>query len=325
MPAAAPLLPAVLLYLLEEGVVDLVSSDLAQGLASGEDHPVVLATGNAIICVARLARTVDHTAHDRDGEVVLEVLELFLDLRRHPDHVESEGARAARAGDDVGPAVPEVEGREDLVRNRYLLDRVLRERDADGVSYSIGQELPEGRGALYGAWKLGAGLRDAEVQRRVRVFAELLVRLDHLGDVARLQGDLEVEEAHLLGDLDLVKRARNERLVFRKVPEPLLDGPRIDPDAHGGSGLLALLDDLAVAVVAPDVAGVDADARRACVGRAECHTVVEVDVGDQGHGRTPDDLPEAFERLRAVHGDAHEVSSGRVQVVDLLHRRLDVV
>src|SRR5215210_5345469 len=136
------LLPVVLCYLFEEGVVDLVAANFPQRLALGKDHTVVLAAGNAVIRVAGLSRTVDHAAHDGDGEVILEVLEPLLDLSRHPDHVESERACATRTRDDVGPTVPEVEGREYLIGHRYLLDGVLCERDADSVPDPVGQELP---------------------------------------------------------------------------------------------------------------------------------------------------------------------------------------
>src|SRR5829696_6206524 len=127
------LLPVVFCYLFEEGVVDLVAANLPQRLALGEDHTVVLAAGHAVIRVAGLTRAVDHAAHDSDGEVILEVLESLLDLRRHPDHVESECAGATRTRDDVRSPVPEVKSREDLVGHRDLLDWVLGERDADGV------------------------------------------------------------------------------------------------------------------------------------------------------------------------------------------------
>ena len=56
-----------------------------------------------------------------------------------------------------------------------------------------------------------------------------------------------------------------------------------------------------VAVVAPNVARVDANARRARVGGPERHAVVEVDVGDQGHRRAPHDLPETLERPGTVY------------------------
>src|SRR3712207_8677317 len=40
------------------------------------------------------------------------------------------------------------------------------------------------------------------------------------------------EEAHLLGDLDLVQGAGDERLGLGQVPEAILDGAGVDPDAH---------------------------------------------------------------------------------------------
>src|SRR4028118_1673988 len=76
----ASLLAAVLRYLLEEGIVDLVAADLPQGLALGDDHAVVLAARNTVIRVPRLAGPVHDAAHDGHGEVVLVVLEPLLGL-----------------------------------------------------------------------------------------------------------------------------------------------------------------------------------------------------------------------------------------------------
>src|SRR5918998_4076994 len=69
-PRTRPLLPAVLLYLLEEGVEDLVFVHLAQGAPPGKDHAVVLAAGHAVVGVARLTGAVDDAAHHGHGEVV---------------------------------------------------------------------------------------------------------------------------------------------------------------------------------------------------------------------------------------------------------------
>src|SRR5215211_4925777 len=139
--AAAPLFPPVSFYLLEEGVEDLVSVHFSERLALGEDHTVVLAARNTVVGIARLAGTVDDAAHDSDGEVILVVLELVFDPGGHADDVEAKRAGAARTRDDVGPAVPKVQGGQDLVRHRYLLDRVLGERDSDGVPDAVGQKL----------------------------------------------------------------------------------------------------------------------------------------------------------------------------------------
>src|SRR5687767_10437176 len=109
------------------------------------------------------------------------------------------------------------------------------------------------------------------------------------------------------------------------MPETLLDGAGVDPEAHVGAGLLALLYHRTEPVVTADVAWVDAHAGRPRVGGAQGHPVVEVDVGDKGNGRAPHDLLEAVEGLGAVDGDAHQIGARRVQVVDLLDRRLDVV
>jgi hypothetical protein len=150
------------------------------------------------------------------------------------------------------------------------------------------------------------------MQRRVGVLAERLVGLYHLGDVAGLEGDLEVEEPHLFGDLDLVQGAGDERLGLGQVQESLLDRAGVDPDPHGDACFLALLDHCPEAVIAADVARVDAHAGGPGVRSPERHAVVEVDVRYQGHGRAPDDFFEAFEGLGAVDRDAHEVGASGV-------------
>ena len=125
----------------------------------------------------------------------------------------------------LGPRCRRSKGREDLVGHRYLLDRVLRERDADGVPYAVGQKLSE-RGRLMAP----GSLVPASVTPRwsgASSACELPVGLDHLGYVARLERDLEVQEPHLLGYLHFMERAGNERFRFGEIPEALLDGAEL--------------------------------------------------------------------------------------------------
>src|SRR5918998_6230539 len=155
------LLPAVFLYLLEESGENLVTVDLLYRASLGEDDAVVLAASHAVVGVAGLAGAVDDTAHDRDREVVLVVLELVFDLSGHPDHVKAQRAGTARTGDDVRTAVPQVQSRKYLVRHRYLLDRVFGERDADGIPDAKGEKLTQSGRALYSTGEFGPGLGDA--------------------------------------------------------------------------------------------------------------------------------------------------------------------
>src|SRR5262249_30589047 len=98
----------------------------------------------------------------------------------------------------------------------------------------------------------------------------------------------------------------------------------VDADAHRQPLRLGLADDLAVAVVAADVAGVDADLVNRVVQRGQGHLVVEMDVADQRDADAALDLAQDGGVLRLWHGDAADLRAGLLQAVDLVHRRLDV-
>ena len=75
-------------------------------------------------------------------------------------------------------------------------------------------------------------------------------------------------KAHALSELDLVERARHQSLSLREIPEPLLDRAGVDSYPHHDPGLLALLDHSLVAVVATNVARIDAYAGSPRIGRS---------------------------------------------------------
>ena len=74
-----------------------------------EEQDLVLAAGNADVCIGRLARAVDNTAHDGDLERLFEALvpQTALDLVGDLDH-RVLGAPAGRAADNLGAAETKV-------------------------------------------------------------------------------------------------------------------------------------------------------------------------------------------------------------------------
>jgi hypothetical protein len=66
-----------------------------------------------------------------------------------------------------------------------------------------------------------------------------------------------------------------------------------------------------------DVAGVDAQARRAGLRRLDAAFVVEVDVGHERHHRRLGDRLERRRRFGVGAGDAHDVRAGFFQQADL--------
>ena len=131
-----------------------------------------------------------------------------------------------------------------------------------------------------------ARLGDAEMQRVVAGVGELLIGGDREEDVGRLHADLEFVEVVVLQDACVVERAFDHRLraglaVF--LEQVLLQRAGVDADAHRAAVVLGGLHHLAHALGAADVAGIDAQAGRARLGRLDGALVVEMDVGDDRH------------------------------------------
>src|SRR5262249_34552894 len=104
-----------------------------------------------------------------------------------------------------------------------------------------------------------------------------------------------------------------------------LQAAGVDADAHWQALRLGLADDLAVAVIAADVAGVDADLVDRVVHGGQGHLVIEVDVADEGDLDAATDLAEDGGVLRLGHGDTHDFATGLFQAVNLGDRRLDII
>ena len=162
--------------------------------------------------LARLARAVDHAAHDRDLDGQVQLLERFLRLLGHGDDVDL-GPAARGAGDEVEPlALAQAERLEQLATRPRLLDRVGGEREADGVADALGQQRADARRALDQARRRRARLGDAEVQRVVEGLRSEPVRRDHERHRGGLDRDLHVVEADLVEEGELVLGRLDERL-----------------------------------------------------------------------------------------------------------------
>ena len=81
------------------------------------------------------------------------------------------------------------------------------------------------------------------------------------------------------------------------LQEAALERAGVDADAHRAAVVLGGGDHLAYAALRPDVAGVDAQARGARLGRLDRPFVVEVDVGDYRHLGGTNDLMQGLARV----------------------------
>ena len=101
-------------------------------------------------------------------------------------------------------------------------------------------------------------------------------------------------------------------------------GAEVDANANGNVVFLGERCDLSHLVGITDVAGVQADAADAAANRLKRKLVMEVNVGDDGDGRSAAD---SCQRLCGVHirdGATDYVTPCRGNLIDLQNRRLDV-
>ena len=120
-------------------------------------------------------------------------------------------------------------------------------------------------------------------------------------------------------DQGLRDRARH---ISRAGRAPATAG--IDPDPHRAAVRLGGAHHLGHALLRADIAGIDAQAGRARIGRLERALVVEMDVGDDRHPRSAHDLPQRRGRFLVGAGDPDDVRPGFLAAADLVDRRLDV-
>ena len=121
----------------------------------------------------------------------------------------------------------------------------------------------------------------------------------------------------------LDQRCRGRFAVF--LLQVLLQGTGVDADTDGDTTVTGGVDHRTHAVLATDVARVDAQTVDAQFGHTQRNAIVEVDVGDERHA---DLLLDAAERLGGVHvryRNANDVDAGIDQALDLRDRGSDVI
>ena len=161
------------------------------------------------------------------------------------------------------------------------------------------------------------------MQRVVADLGQLLVRSDREEHVGRLHADLEVMEVVLLQNVGMIQRALDQRLGVRFAvffQQMLFQRAGIHANTHRAAMIARGLDDLLHALTAADIAGIDAQARRAAVGSLDRAFVMEMDVRDDRH---IDLVHNVLERqcaflIGARHAD--DIDTSQLGSPDLRHR-----
>ena len=165
-----------------------------------------------------------------------------------------------------------------------------------------------------------SGLGHPQVQGIIRPAGELPVGRHRHQDVGGLQGNLEVKKTPILKFLDPAQGAGRQGrggggpVLFQEVR---LQGAGIYPQAQGHALLPAGLQHLAGLLLAPQVAGVDADGVGPLFQGGQGQAVVEMNIGDEGQRALLLDLAEGRGRLLVRDGQAGHFTAGRGQPLDL--------
>src|SRR5690554_6184071 len=104
----------------------------------------------------------------------------------------------------------------------------------------------------------------------------------------------------------------------------LLQRTGIDADPQWDAMIAGRVNHLAHAILAADIAWIDAQAVGTEISHSQGDAIVEMDVGNQRYGHTRLDPSKGLGSLHAGHGHTHEVCPGGGEVFDLRDGGLDV-
>src|SRR3546814_291404 len=304
----------------DQMVDQLLVSDLVVGKAGHIDHVRALAAaGHADVGLARFAGAVDAAADPRYLHRRHDVLQALFQQFDGIDDLELL-PRAGRAGDDVDAAMAEIERLQHVEADLHLLYGIRRQRYPNGVADPRPEQHPQSDRRFHGADAEAAGLGDAEMERIVAGLGELLIGGHGEKDVRSLHADLELAEVVVFQNAGVMEGALHHRFRTRlavTLQQFTLEAAGVDSDPHRAAMVLGGLDHLAHTLVGADVAGVDAQAGGARLGRLDGALVVEMDVGDDRHRHLGDDLLQCRSRLPIRTRHAHDVDARDLSLANL--------
>ena len=112
--------------------------------------------------------------------------ETFFSISRPSAHDINLAPAAGRAGDDLGPALPESQGLQYRKPGAHFFHRVSRERYPQGVADAFSQQYAQAHRGFYSAGKQGPGFGYADVQRVAGFSRQQPVGVNRGYDIRRL-------------------------------------------------------------------------------------------------------------------------------------------
>jgi hypothetical protein len=217
---------------------------------------------------------------------------------------------------------------QDLFADLDLFDRIRRERDPDRVADAFGQQRPDADRRFRDALLWRAGFGNAQMERHVRLIGEQTVRVDHLGHVLVLDRDLDVAEAVLLEEADLVQSALDESLGGRPsvlLDQLLVERSRVHADTDRDLLLARRICNLFDVLGVAHVARIQAQTVDAGVDSHQCQPNGEMDVGDDRHATLLHDRRQGFGIALVGHRDADDVGALCGKRMDLDERGIYII
>ncbi|MCY1405881.1 hypothetical protein D9M71_211320 [compost metagenome] len=147
---------------------------------------------------------------------------------------------------------------------------------------------------------------------------------EHVGG---LHADLEVLEVQLVEMIDMAHGRLEQGFGGRFAVfllQVLFQRSCVHPDANRDVLVAGSVDHRLDAILAADVAGVDAQAIDAQLSHAQGDLVVEVDIRHQRHLDLLLDLAKGFRGIHVRHGNPHDVGAGLFQAANLRNGSGDV-
>ena len=288
-----------------------------------ENQADAVTARNAEIGLACLARAVYGAAHHRNLELfAVNLHATLLDLLGNADQVDA-GAAAGRARDNVDTVLRTADRLQNRPRRINLLDRIVGQGNADGITYAERQQAADTGRRFDRAHVLGARLGHAEVERIMRLFMRQQVGLHGVRHGRRLDRNADVVKAAVIEQPNMVERGLDHRLGRRAaelLQNVFFHRAGVDADADRDVPRLGRLHDRVHAVGAANVAGVKADFIHARLDGGEREPVVKMDIRHDRDGRVGADFLQRLRRLRVRHGAAHNVAAGIGQRTNLRQR-----
>ncbi len=171
----------------------------------------------------------------------------------------------------------------------HFFHRICRQRYTQRVADSLREQVAKADGRFHRTGHRRPGLRDADMQRIIRLMGEQPVGIDRVMHVGRLERHFHIGKAHVFQRVHRIERRFGERFGGRPaifVEQGALKRSAVHTDPQRDAACIHRLDDLFDLPPRADVAGVDADAINDFCG-FQGQAMIEVNVGDQAERSWP--------------------------------------